>query len=125
MTAEATDKVNISSSFYKYRDDISFYEHSRGKTITFMIQLDDIPWSIYQEYLATWRNSGKYPDNTSDHTCYKIAMLTLSVEILIRLRAYRDAETIEGLEGLHHVKTLAENNKKVTFESLYNSRNGG
>ena len=42
---EATDAVQISrSSFYKYRDDIfPFYEHTRGRTITYMIQMDDTP----------------------------------------------------------------------------------
>ena len=40
---DATDAVGISrSSFYKYKDDIApFYEHARGKSISFMIQMDD------------------------------------------------------------------------------------
>ena len=42
---EATDAVEISrSSFYKYKDDIfPFHENNRGKTINFMMQLDDVP----------------------------------------------------------------------------------
>ena len=42
---EATDQVGISrSSFYKYKDDIfPFHENSRGKTITFVLQMHDEP----------------------------------------------------------------------------------
>ena len=40
---EATEQVGISrSSFYKYKDDIfPFHDNAKGKTITFMIQMDD------------------------------------------------------------------------------------
>ena len=40
---EAADMVGISrSSFYKYKDDIfPFHDNAKGKTITFMIQMDD------------------------------------------------------------------------------------
>ena len=40
---EAADAVGISrSSFYKYKDDIfPFHDNAKGKTITFMIQMDD------------------------------------------------------------------------------------
>ena len=42
---DAADIVGISrSSFYKYKDDIfPFHENARGKTITFMLQVDDKP----------------------------------------------------------------------------------
>lgn len=42
---EATEQVGISrSSFYKYKDDIfPFHDNARGKTITLMLQLDDLP----------------------------------------------------------------------------------
>ncbi len=42
---EATDRVGISrSSFYKYKDDIfPFHDNAKGKTITFVIQMDDEP----------------------------------------------------------------------------------
>ena len=40
---EATDAVGISrSSFYKYKDDIfPFYDNTKGKTITLVVQMDD------------------------------------------------------------------------------------
>lgn len=42
---EATDRVGISrSSFYKYKDDIfPFHDNSKGKSITFVLQMDDEP----------------------------------------------------------------------------------
>ena len=40
---EATDRVGISrSSFYKYKEDIfPFYDNTKGKTVTFVVQMDD------------------------------------------------------------------------------------
>ena len=42
---EATEQVGISrSSFYKYKDDIfPFHDNAKGKTITFILQMDDEP----------------------------------------------------------------------------------
>ena len=42
---EAAEQTGISrSSFYKYKDDIfPFHEEAKGKTITFIIQMDDEP----------------------------------------------------------------------------------
>ena len=42
---DATEAVGISrSSFYKYKDDIfPFHANKRGKTVTLVIQLEDVP----------------------------------------------------------------------------------
>ena len=42
---DATERVGISrSSFYKYKDDIfPFHDNSKGKSITFILQMDDEP----------------------------------------------------------------------------------
>ena len=42
---EATEQVGLSrSSFYKYKDDIfQFHDNTRGKTITYVVQMDDEP----------------------------------------------------------------------------------
>ena len=42
---EATERVGISrSSFYKYKDDIQpFHEQVKGRTVTFILQMDDKP----------------------------------------------------------------------------------
>ena len=83
---EATDQVGISrSSFYKYKDDIfPFHDNAKGKTITFMIQMDDEPGLLsdvlhivadYRANILTIHQS--IPING-------IASLTLSVEILAK-----------------------------------------
>lgn len=42
---EATEQVGISrSSFYKYKDDIfPFHDQAKGRTVTFILQMDDKP----------------------------------------------------------------------------------
>ena len=82
--AEATESVGISrSSYYKYKDDIfPFHDNAKGKTITFMIQMDDETGLLsdvlhivadYHANILTIHQS--IPING-------IASLTLSVEIL-------------------------------------------
>lgn len=107
---EATDAVQISrSSFYKYRDDIMpFYEHSRGKTITFILQMDDTP-GLLSKVLS---NVAKFHANilTIHQTIpvNKIAMLTLSIEILPQTESISVMlQSIEEMEGIHYVKILA------------------
>ena len=81
---EATEQVGISrSSFYKHKDDIfPFHDNAKGKTITFMIQMDDETGLLsdvlhivadYHANILTIHQS--IPING-------IASLTLSVEIL-------------------------------------------
>ena len=81
---EATDRVGISrSSFYKYKDDIfPFHDNAKGKTITFMIQMDDEP-GLLSDVLHIVAD---YPANIlTIHQSIPIngiASLTRSVEIL-------------------------------------------
>lgn len=81
---EATDRVGISrSSFYKYKDDIfPFYDNTKGKTITLVMQMDDEPGllsdllhvvAVYRANILTIHQS--IPVNG-------VATLTLSVEVL-------------------------------------------
>jgi len=107
---EATDAVQISrSSFYKYRDDIfPFYEHTRGKTITFMIQMDDTPGLLSKVLSLVARSQANILTIHQTIPVNKIAMLTLSIEILPQTESISTMlETVEGLEGIHYVKTLA------------------
>ena len=107
---EATDKVGISrSSFYKYKDDIfPFYDNTKGKTITLVVQMDDEQGllsdllhvvAVYRANILTIHQS--IPVNG-------VATLTLSVEI----RENTDnvscmIEELENLNGIHYVKILA------------------
>ena len=99
---EAADAVGISrSSFYKYKDDIfPFHEEAKGKTITFIIQMDDEPGILSNVLRAIAENHGNIPISG-------IATLTLSVQIL---QGEGDAEAmvddIEQMGGIHYLKIL-------------------
>lgn len=106
---EATEQMELSrSSFYKYKDDIfPFHENTRGRTLTFMLQLDDQP-GILSEILGVLAR-GK----TNILTIHQaiptggIASLTLSVEILpesadMEVLMHR----IETTKGVHDLKIL-------------------
>lgn len=107
---EATDAVGISrSSFYKYKDDIfPFHDDTRGKTVTFMMQVDDEPGLLskilsfiakYQANILTIHQS--IPVN-------RIAMLTFSVEIASETGdVTRMMKEIENLSGVHFLKIIA------------------
>ncbi len=107
---EATDKVGISrSSFYKYKDDIfPFYDNTKGKTITLVVQMDDEQGllsdllhvvAIYRANILTIHQS--IPVNG-------VATLTLSVEIRENTGNVSGMiEELENLNGIHYVKILA------------------
>ena len=107
---EATDAAQISrSSFYKYRDDIfPFYEHTRGKTVTFMIQMDDTPGLLSKVLNHVAESQANILTIHQTIPVNKIAMLTLSIELLPQTESISVVlETIGGLDGIHYVKTLA------------------
>ena len=80
---EATEQVGLSrSSFYKYKDDIfPFHDNARGKTITFVLQMDDEPGLLS----GVLKQIAEYNANIlTIHQTIPIngvASLTLSVEI--------------------------------------------
>ena len=107
---EATDKVGISrSSFYKYKDDIfPFYDNTKGKTITLVVQMDDEQGllsdllhvvAVYKANILTIHQS--IPVNG-------VATLTLSVEVRENTGNVSSmVEELEELAGIHYVKILA------------------
>ena len=106
---EAADMVSISrSSFYKYKDDIfPFHDNAKGKTITFMIQMDDETGLLsdvlhivadYHANILTIHQS--IPING-------IASLTLSVDVLPETGDVTQmVASIEEQTGIHYVKIL-------------------
>ena len=106
---EAAEQTGISrSSFYKYKDDIfPFHEETRGKTITFIIQMDDEPGilSVVLQTIAHFH--GNILTIHQSIPINGIATLTLSVDIL---PGEGDAEAmieeIESQEGIHYLKIL-------------------
>ena len=107
---EAADRVGISrSSFYKYKDDIfPFYDNTKGKTVTFVVQMDDEQGllsdllhvvAVYKANILTIHQS--IPVNG-------VATLTLSVEVKANTgNVSRMVEEIEEHQGIHYVKILA------------------
>ena len=107
---EATGQVGISrSSFYKYKDDIfPFYDNTKGKTVTFVMQMDDEQGllsdllhivAVYKANILTIYQS--LPVNS-------IATLTISVEVKPDTGSLSGmTEEMEAMEGVHYVKILA------------------
>lgn len=107
---EAIDAVGISrSSYYKYKDDIfPFYAGKKGRSITFVIEVDDQPgvmasilniFALYKANILTIHQS--IPINGK-------GLLTVSVDI-------EDSETdvsamiqdVEKIEDVSYVKIIA------------------
>ena len=107
---EATERVGISrSSFYKYKEDIfPFYDNTKGKTVTFVVQMDDEQGllsdllhivAVYKANILTIHQS--IPVNG-------IASLTLSVDVLNETGDISQmVDTIEQQQGIHYLKILA------------------
>lgn len=106
---EATDRVGISrSSFYKYKDDIApFHDEAKGKTVTFVLQMEDAPGLLsmvlnivaeFQANILTIHQS--IPING-------VASLTMSIEVLSTTGDVSAMiEKIEEQQGVHYLKIL-------------------
>ncbi|MBU9726437.1 ACT domain-containing protein [Diplocloster modestus] len=107
---EATEMLGISrSSFYKYKDDIfPFHDNVRGKTITFVMQMDDEP-GLLSEVVKTVADF--HANILTIHQSIPvngIASLTLSVDILPTTGDVTQMlDTIERNDGIHYIKILA------------------
>ena len=107
---EATERVGISrSSFYKYKEDIfPFYVNTKGKTVTFVVQMDDEQGllsdllhivAVYKANILTIHQS--IPVNG-------VATLTLSVEVKDNTgNISKMVEEIEEQDGIHYVKIVS------------------
>ncbi len=108
---EATEIAGISrSSYYKYKDDIfPFYDSSKGKTVTLVVQMiDELGFiskicsriSEYRANILTIHQS--IPVNG-------IATLTISVEVRSDTRNITDMiHEIEMMDKVQYVKILAQ-----------------
>lgn len=106
---EATEMAGISrSSFYKYKDDIfPFHENVRGKTITFVVQMDDIPGilSVILQRIASYQASILTIHQTIPIN--GVASLTLSVDLSVETTDYSGMlDDIEKINGVHYLKLL-------------------
>ena len=107
---EATEKVGISrSSFYKYKDDIfPFHEEAKGKTITFVLSMDDEPGLLS---LVLKKVAEFHANILTIHQTIPVngvASLTLSVDILPSTGdSSKMIEEIEQLPGVRYLKILS------------------
>ena len=106
---EAAEQTGISrSSFYKYKDDIfPFHEQAKGKTITFIIQMDDEPGILSNVLKSVAEFHGNILTIHQSIPISGVATLTLSVDILPGAGdAVAMVENIEQTEGIHYLKIL-------------------
>lgn len=108
---EATDMVGISrSSFYKYKDDIfPFHEGAKGKTINFVLQLDDEPGLLSDVLKCVANSKANILTIHQSIPVSGVASLTLSVEILQTTDdVSKMVSDMERLKGIHYVKILSK-----------------
>lgn len=108
--ADATEQIGISrSSYYKYKDDIfPFRDNVKGKTITFVLSMDDEPGllSVVLNKIAQFKANILTIHQTIPVN--GIASLTLSVDILPTTGdSAIMLEEIETLEGVRYLKILS------------------
>ncbi len=106
---EATERVGISrSSFYKYKDDIfPFHDNARGKTITFVLQMDDVPGLLSEVLKTIAEYNGNILTIHQTIPINGVASLTLSVDVLPTTGdTSAMLANIEGLNGIHYLKIL-------------------
>lgn len=107
---EAADAVGIGrSTYYKYKDDIfPFNEHSQGRTITMMLQLNDVSGLLSN----VLNRIAKYEANIlTIHQAIPVggvASVTVSMEVLSSAGDISEMlRDIESLEGVQYVKIIA------------------
>ena len=108
--AEATESVGISrSSYYKYKDDIfPFRDNVKGKTITFVLSMDDEPGilSVVLKTIAEYKANLLTIHQTIPVN--GVASLTVSVDILPTTGdSAKMIEQIEQLSGVRYLKILS------------------
>ncbi len=106
---EAADAVGISrSSFYKYKDDIfPFHENARGKTITFVMQMNDEPGLLSDVLKIVADHRANILTIHQSIPIDGMASTTLSVDILPITGNVADMiSMIEAKEGVQYLKIL-------------------
>lgn len=106
---EATDRVGISrSSFYKYKDDIfPFHDQAKGRTVTFILQMDDKPGILSDILRTVAQFRGNILTIHQSIPINGIATLTLSVEIPPEAGDVENmVDQMEEQTGVHYLKIL-------------------
>ena len=108
---EAVEMVGISrSSYYKYKDDIlPFHDNAKGKTITFILQMDDEPGLLSDVLKIIAEFHGNILTIHQTIPLNGVASLTISVDIAEdRGDASEMINEIESRQGVHYFKILGQ-----------------
>ena len=107
---EAAEAVGISrSSFYKYKDDINyFYEDARGKTISFLLEMEDRQGLLSEVLKEVARYGVNILTIHQSIPVNGLASLSLSLQILNGLTDVTDmVASVEAIDGIRRMKLLA------------------
>ena len=107
---EAAEAVGISrSSFYKYKDDINyFYEDARGKTISFLLEMEDRQGLLSEVLKEVARYGVNILTIHQSLPVNGLASLSLSLQILDGLTDITDmVAKVEAIDGIRRMKILA------------------
>lgn len=106
---EAAEKVGLSrSSFYKYKDDIfPFHENVKGRTVTFVLQMDDQPGMLSEVLMIIAHYSANILTIHQTIPINGVASLTMSMEIPPMLDMSLMMTELEQKDGIQYVKILA------------------
>lgn len=107
---KVTEDLGISrSSFYKYKDDIfPFHENAKGMTITFVMQMDDVPGLLAEILGLVAARKANVITIQQAVPANRIALVTISIRVEPGTEDVEQLfEEIKGLEGMHYLKILA------------------
>ena len=106
---EATEMVDLGrSSFYKYKDDIfPFRDDVKGKTITFVLHMDDKPGQLSKLLKMIADSKANILTINQTIPINGVASLTLSVEIPASGEITELISDLESQEGVYYAKVLA------------------
>ena len=106
---EAVDRVGISrSSFYKYQNDIfPFHDEAKGKTGTFVLQMEDEPGLLSLVLNSVAEFGANILTIHQSIPINGVASLTLSIEVLPTTGDVSSMiQKIEEQKGVHYLKIL-------------------
>ncbi|MCI8430910.1 MAG: ACT domain-containing protein, partial [Lachnospiraceae bacterium] len=106
---EAVDRVGISrSSFYKYQNDIfPFHDEAKGKTVTFVLQMEDEPGLLSLVLNSVAEFGANILTIHQSIPINGVASLTLSIEVLPTTGDISSMiQKIEEQKGVHYLKIL-------------------
>lgn len=106
---EAVDRVGISrSSYYKYQNDIfPFHDEAKGKTVTFVLQMEDEPGLLSVVLNIVAEFGANILTIHQSIPINGVASLTLSIEVLPTTGDVSAMiQKIEEQKGVHYLKIL-------------------